>query len=127
MIKIRGALDENIYKEQKKIKEYVKDKIKDEIDPSFHTDLELFEINGNKIEVWVYIHAFPSEVTNDIIEKWIQDHIKEEGISVIGFEFKKIFDMTDEKDWKNKYYVRIPQEISRIIYMNLIKKFKDAM
>lgn len=107
IIKIKGTLNKNIWKDEKKIDEYIKDKIKNDIDPSFHTDLELLKINGNKIDVWVYIHAFPSEVTNDIIDKWIQDHIKDEGISVNDFEFKKIFDMTDEKSWKNTY-IRIP-------------------
>lgn len=31
------------------------------------------------------------------------DTIKDEGISVNDFEFKKVFDMTDEKSWKNTY------------------------
>lgn len=101
IIKIRGMFEENIWNDEKKIKEYVKNKIKNEIDDSFHADLELFNINGNKIEVWVYISALSSEVTNDIIDKWIKDHIKDEGISVNDFEFEKIFDMTDKKSWKN--------------------------
>lgn len=51
IIKIKGTLNKNIWKDEKKIEEYIKDKIKNDIDPSFHTNLELLEINGNKIDV----------------------------------------------------------------------------
>lgn len=105
IIKIRGTLDKNIWTDENNTKEYVKDKIRNDIDPSFHTDLELFKIDGDEIDVWVYIHAFPSEVTMEICEKWIKDHIKEEGISVDRFEFEKIFDLTEKS---NIFTILIP-------------------
>jgi hypothetical protein len=105
IIKIKGSLD--TWNDEKKIQEYVEDKINNEIDTSFHTYLELLKITGNRIDIWVYIHAFPSEVTNDIIKKWIREHIKDEGIS-LDFEFEMIFDLTDKNCWKNTHIMRIP-------------------
>lgn len=107
IIKIRGIFDENIFKENE-LKDYVESKIKSEIDSSFHTDLELFKVDGNKIDVWVFISAFPSEVTRNIIDKWIRDHIKEEGITVNDFEFEEIINMTENVSHKNKFFVCIP-------------------
>jgi len=49
LIKIKGDFDVQKWTE-KKLEEYVKQKIK-EIDPSFHTDLELFQIQDSNIEV----------------------------------------------------------------------------
>ncbi len=38
-----------------------------------------------------------SEVTNDIIDKWIQDHIKDDGISVNDFELEEYIYSVDYK------------------------------
>lgn len=107
IIKIKGTFDEKIYKQQKTLKDYVNNKIQNEIDSVLHADLELFKVDGNNIEVWVYISAFPSEVTRDIIGKWIKDHIKEEGISVQNFEFEQLVDKTKRLS-ENSFYVSIP-------------------
>lgn len=72
------------------LKEYVDEKIVNEIDMSFHATLEKFEVKGNHAEVWVYIHAFPSEISQEVIEEWLKDHIKEPGISLTGFEIVEI-------------------------------------
>lgn len=106
VIKIRGIFDENIWKEDE-LKNYVASKIKKEIYHTFHADLELFQVDGDKIEIWIYISAYPSEVTNNIIGKWIVDHIKEEGITANDFEFEMIVDIT-KKD-ENKFFVLIPR------------------
>ena len=109
IIKIRGTFDENIWKGKNALKDYTKNKIKSEIDPSFHADLELFKIDGNKIDVWVYIHAFPSEVKRGIIEKWIQGHIVEEGITVNDFEFEIVINLTEYGLEDNKqFFINIP-------------------
>lgn len=105
IIKIRGTFDENIWKEDE-LKNYVESKIKKEIYPTFHTDLELFKVDGDKVAVWAYVSAYPSEVTSNIIGKWIVDHIKEEGITVNDFEFEMIVDVTKKDD---KFFVLIPR------------------
>lgn len=74
LVKIKGTFDEKIWGNEKetlkeKLKEYANTKIKEEIDSIYHTDLELFQINDNIIDVWVFIRAFPYEVSRDIIEK----------------------------------------------------------
>ena len=74
---------------------------------TFSTDLELYNITGNKIEIWVFIFAYPSEVSDKIIDKWIKDHIKENGLKVDSFEFRKLVDITEE-EWKYRPFIKIP-------------------
>jgi len=114
IVKIRGTFDKNIWNEEKLIK-YVRKKIICDLHDSFHTHLELFkvdlmegeEIDGKgKIEVWVYVHAYPSEVTKDIIKKWIDYNIKEDGLTVEGFEYEMINDMT-EYGWKDRPFINM--------------------
>jgi hypothetical protein len=92
LIKVKGNFDPKKWTE-KKLEKYVKQKIK-EIEPSFHADLELLQIQGNNIEVWVYISALPSEVSDKIVDGWIKAHLKEEGIETKEFEIKVIVDVT---------------------------------
>lgn len=110
IVKVRGTFDEKIWNE-KKLNNYVDNKIKNDIDKSFNTDLELFRIDpGNKIEVWVLIFAFPSEVSMGIIDRWIKNNIKEEGLNVDNFEFRILFDMIDEneEDRRHIHIIDIP-------------------
>jgi hypothetical protein len=87
LIKVKGEIGQW---SEDDLKEYVEEKIVNEIDISFHTTLEKFVVKGNYAEVWVYIHAFPSEISQDVIEKWLTDHIKEPSINVRGFEIVEI-------------------------------------
>lgn len=106
LVKVRGTFDEKIWNE-KKLRDYVGNKIKNSIDKTFNTDLELFDIDGNNIEVWVLIFAFPSEVGMTIIDKWIKGNIIEDGLNVDSFEFRILFDMTKD-DEENRRYIMIP-------------------
>lgn len=89
LIKIKGEFDENWNEE--KLRTFVKTKIMTEIDEYFHTDLELFQIKDNIIDVWVYLKALieDSELEN-ITAKWLKNHIKEEGITIKNLEIEKI-------------------------------------
>lgn len=94
LIKIKGTFNKNIwgYDEEKLndiLKEYVKTKIKFEIDSCYHADLELFKIDDDKIEVWVFINALSSCVSKDIIEKWLNNHINDEGIISTDVEIEE--------------------------------------
>lgn len=105
LIKIKGTFDKNIWGHEEEmlnetLKEYVKTKIKFEIDNCYHADLELFKITDNKIEIWVFIKAIQSCLPKDIIEKWLNDHINEEGIMATDFEI--------EEKTENNFLVLIP-------------------
>ncbi len=87
LIKVKGEIGQC---SEDKLKEYVDEKIVNEIDMSFHATIEKLEVKGNHAEVWVYIHAFPSEIKQKVIEEWLKDHIKEPSISVKGFEIVEV-------------------------------------
>jgi hypothetical protein len=87
LIKVKGEIRAVVSDD---LKEYVDEKIVNEIDLSFHATLEKFEVKGNHAEVWVYLHAFPSEISQEVIEEWLKDHIKEPDISLRGFEIVEI-------------------------------------
>ena len=106
IVKVRGMFDRNIWDENK-LRKFVRKKIICDLDGCFHAHLELFKISDNKIDVWIFIFALPSEVERDIIDKWIKDHIKEEGITVENFEFDMLTNIT-EHGWKDKPFVNIP-------------------
>lgn len=107
LIKIKGTFDPKKWT-KKKLEGYVRQKIK-EIEPSFHTDLELFWIQDDNIEVWVYIHAFPSEVSNKIVDDWIKTHLEEEGIETKEFEIEVIFNTELLKaDSPRQITIRLP-------------------
>ena len=100
-VKIRGTFDRNIW-DAKKLRKYVRKKIICDIHDSFHTHLELFKIDmmegeekdKGKIEVCVYVHGLPSEITKDVIKKWIDINIKEDGLTIGEFEYEMITDLT---------------------------------
>lgn len=106
--KIKGNFNKNKWTE-KKLKEYVKQKIK-EIEPSFHTELELFQIQDSNINVWVYISALPSEVSDKIVDTWIKAHLKEEGIETKEFKIKVILDVAEslKSDSPRQIMIRLP-------------------
>ena len=88
LIKIKGIAKDGKKKENQ-LKDYVKDKIYTEIDSIYHPDLELFHVDEDgTIEVWAYVSGFG--VTKRIIEQWLQDHIKEEGIEIKSLEIEKL-------------------------------------
>ena len=88
LIKIKGTVKDGKKKENQ-LKDYVKEKIYTEVDSIFHPDLELFRVDEHDtIEVWVY--ASGPGVTKRIVEQWLQDHIKEEGIEIKSLEIEKL-------------------------------------
>lgn len=100
LIKIEGSFDVQKWTEEK-LREYVNEKISTEICSFYHTEIELFQIKDNNVEIWVYISALPSEATNEIIEKWIKDHIKEDGIKIKEFKVKGIINPLDPDNEKS--------------------------
>jgi hypothetical protein len=113
IVKVRGTFDRYIWNENK-LKKYVRRKIICEIDDSFHTHLELFKIDNDddschkgRVDIWVYLYALPSEVDRKAIEKWIDDHIIEEGLVVEEFEFNMMTDTT-ENGWKERPFINMP-------------------
>lgn len=115
LIKVKGEIGQWSGDE---LKEYVDEKIVNEIDMSFHATIESFEVKGNHAEVWVYIHAFPSEIKQKVIEDWLKDHIKEPGISVKGFEIIEVANLLNRPapefciilSYNKKQLRRIPEE-----------------
>lgn len=107
LIKIKGTF-QNVWEHDdemlnKTLKEYVKTKIKNEIDSYYHADLELFKIDDNKIEVWVFIKAY-IDISKDTIEKWLNEHINEYGIipTDIEIEYKNPYSS------ENNFLILIP-------------------
>jgi len=86
LIKIKGTYDKTKWSE-KKLREYVKDKIMKEIDDVYHTDLELFKAENGNIKIWVFIATQAEEW---VVKKWLTEHIKEEGLKVKSFEIEPI-------------------------------------
>lgn len=119
LIKVKGEIGQW---SEGRLREYVDDKIVNEIDLSIHTSLEKFELKGNHAEVWVYIHAFPSEITQKVIEDWLKNHIKEPDVNVKGFEIVKIASLLDDPpkffinlDFSKKQLQRVLEEDMRRI------------
>jgi len=54
LIKIKGTFDDDKWTE-KTLRNFIDNKIKDEIESIYHPDLELFQVKDGTIEVWVYI------------------------------------------------------------------------
>jgi len=101
IIKIKGKYDSSW--DEKKLRAYVDLKIKDEIEYVLHPSLELFDAKDGNVDVWVFITGFPSEASYEVVEKWIKDHIKEDGLSVTEFTVKMIFNMCSPDN--NKFVV----------------------
>lgn len=104
LVKIKGKANIFIWPE-KKLRNYVDKKIKTEIELIFHPSLELFKLEEEEIEIWVYVSALLSEATEDIVEKWLKDHIVEKGLKVENFEIEKIANMLGGKLNKSKMLI----------------------
>jgi DNA-directed RNA polymerase beta' subunit len=92
LIKIKGSLDIEKWTEEK-IKKYIDKKLKDEIESLYHADLELLRVKDNDVEVWVYISALPSEATEYMIKKWLNDHIREDSVAVKDVEIVEVVNL----------------------------------
>lgn len=97
LIKIKGKIDKDIWTEEK-LKTYVESKIDSETQSLYHADLELFRVKEEVADVWIFISVLPPEVSKDIICKWLNNHIKEDGISVTSLDIEKRFDLTNQKE-----------------------------
>lgn len=109
LVKVKGTFDQEKWTEEM-LKDYVRKKIRvketinegeDGIYITFHPDLELFQVEKNTIKVWVFVTGFPSEVTNEIVGKWLSDNIKENGLKVESFEIKEMAKLWDVGKTKN--------------------------
>jgi len=98
LIKVKGEIDRRQCSEDE-LKELVDEKIVNEIDMSFYATIEKFEVKGNYAEVWVYINAFPSEISQKVIDEWLKDHIKEPSISVKGFEIVEVANLLNPPEF----------------------------
>lgn len=89
LIKVKGIVrDEK--KREKEIKAYVLEKINNEIEGMFHADLELFHIDDDgTTDVWVYASGLRGSI-DYTVERWLKNHIKEEGIDVKDFEIEEL-------------------------------------
>ena len=88
IIKVKGTFD--LSWDENKLRDYVDLKIKNEIEHVLHPNLELFEAKDGNVDVWIFITALPSEATHKVVETWIKDHIKEDGLSVTEFNVEMI-------------------------------------
>lgn len=95
LIKIEGEFDLNLWNEIS-LREYVKNKI-NEIESCLHPESELFQINNNKINIWILICALPSEVSQKIVNLWAENHITEEGLKVKKIEIEIINSLIEPK------------------------------
>lgn len=89
LIKIKGTFDDNKWTNEQ-LKNFVGDKIRNEIESIYCPDLELFSTKDGIIEVWIYISTLLSDVSEKIIGDWTKNHIKEDGLTVENFEIEKI-------------------------------------
>lgn len=89
LIKVKGTVKDG-KKREKEIKDYVKDKIDNEIDSMFHADLELFHIDEDgTADVWVYVGSLSGSIKYTV-GVWLENHITEEGIEVKDFEIEEL-------------------------------------
>lgn len=103
-IKIYGKINIFIWPE-KKLRNYVNKKIRTEIYSTFHAKCKLFKLEEEKIEVWVYISALPSEVSTNIVEKWINDCMVIRGLKIEKFEIEIIASKIDREFNKSKVLI----------------------
>lgn len=88
MIKIKGTFDDDKWTE-KTLRNFVDNKIKDEIESIYHPDIELFHIKDKTIEVWVYISGSIPKLLGEIVGNWLKYHIKEDGLTIESVEIEK--------------------------------------
>lgn len=89
VIKVKAEFNENW--DEEKLEKLVKSKIENEIDDFFSPESELLNVEYNKIDVWILIEFCGDlSLIKDISNKWLKDHIKEEGIFIKNLEVEKI-------------------------------------
>lgn len=89
LIKIKGTFDNKKWTGEQ-LKNFVNDKINDDIESIYHPDLELFHVENRYIEVWVYIsNSVPLELLEKDVRDWLKNHIKEDGIAIDNIEIEK--------------------------------------
>ena len=89
IIKIKGTFDNKKWTEEQ-LRNFVDDKIKDEIESIYHPDLELFQVKDRTIEVWAYIRDLSSlKLLEENIRNWLKNHIKEEGLAIENVDIEK--------------------------------------
>ena len=89
LIKIKGTFDDKKWTDEQ-LRNFVNNKIKDEIESFYHPDLELFLTKDRSIEVWAYISDLTSlKLLEKNIRDWLENHIKEEGLTVDNVEIEK--------------------------------------
>ncbi len=104
LIKIEASLGQEW---RDKIEEYVKRKI-EEVEDYYSADIEYLEVKDKIVEVCVFVSAlFESNFLKELVEKWIENHIREEGIEVINFEIREILNFKDLFENKPKFLVRL--------------------
>lgn len=88
LIKIKGTFDDNKW-EEKALRNFVDNKINNEIEHIYHPDLELFQVKDRTIEVWIYISDSIPNLLGEIVGNWLKYHIKEDGLAVDSIEIEK--------------------------------------
>ncbi len=89
LIKIKGTFDNNKWTDEQ-LRNFVNDKIKDDVESIYHPDLELFQVKDKSIEVWTYISDFTSlKLLEKNVRDWLKNHIKEDGLTVDNVEIEK--------------------------------------
>lgn len=89
VIKVKAEFNENW--DEEKLEKLVKTKIGNEIDDFFSPESELFHVGNNVIDIWILIEFCGDLLLiKDISNKWLKDHIKEEGITIKNLEVEKI-------------------------------------
>jgi hypothetical protein len=86
LIKIKGEIDESKWTEET-LRNFVNNKIKDEIESIYHPDLELFQVKDRTIEVWVYISDPVIKILGETVKNWL--NIKEDGLVIESLEIEK--------------------------------------
>lgn len=94
LIKIHGSINQFIWPE-KKLKNFVDRKIRNDIFVTFHAELKSFKLEGEKVEILVYVSALPSEVTVKVVDEWLKDNTIRRGLRVENFEIEIIASKID--------------------------------
>ena len=103
LIKVKGLYNASWTEE--KLRKYVYRKIR-EIDDYYGAQIELLEINDSITEVWVFISAlFETDYLEELVEKWLKRHIKEDGLKVTDFEIREILNFKDLFDESKPKYL----------------------
>ncbi len=89
LIKIKGTFDNKKWTEEQ-LRNFVNNKIKDNIERIYHPDLELFQVNDTSIEVWTYISDFaPLKFLEENVRKWLKNNITEDVFTIDNIEIEK--------------------------------------